>query len=371
MTNYRLYIAKHHDNYHIALSRQMVSRQTDCNEKVIRLALNTNDSLVGNIYVGQVVRVLPKLSCAFVDIGEHRTGILAFTDTLGKKHQGDKVLVQVTKDAIGDKGVKLSEYICLHSQHIVYKPLATSSLKLSQKLSKDQKTAIRQSLQPFITTQKLTGCFVVRTHSQSATDSQLIKQISTLHTLWQKIIATKQANYTKKIIKLHDELPPIFIDNLDKITHIISDDKILIDKLALHFCDIGYCHYTHATPLFDLAIIQNALVFARQKRFDIPQGGNIIIDKTEAMTVIDVNSQNAVHLSGFCVNKNAVAVIYDVLQLQNIGGIVVIDFIDMPKDKSDEFFDYIKAYFNDICDQIYTAPLGLILLTIPQKTVPL
>lgn len=324
----------------------------------IRVERHDSPSWVGNIYLGIVVRVLTESCMAFVDIGAPRTALLHFSDCVQPPRAGEKCLVQVIKEPLGDKGARVSMHITLVHADLIYKPTAQSALHISKKI---QDPIIRQSLSD--TLHPVAGTMIVRTHAQyNPNISQAAKQ---LHALWQQIIQQKQAHYRQKSPKLlHAQLslPLRFVrDYADKDTVIWTDCDAVLDVLTRFFAQ--YTMQKNGNLFQDFAIsslIQNA----QNRHITLPSGGHIVIDEVEAMTVIDVNAGTS--NSPTTTNREAVLAIAHAIRLKNISGIIVIDFIDMPKSAHPQIIKSLKsALQNDpMSTQVYTfSRLGLLEMT--------
>lgn len=327
----------------------------------------TAPSLVGNIYLGVVVRVLVESEVAFLDIGEQRTALLHFNDCQKKPVQGEKRLIQVIKDPIADKGARLSDTIRLVCQHLIYLPTQKSSINISKKINELQ---IREHLIGKLDG-KLQGGVIVRTSAKQCDDFD--EQINTLAGLWQQILDQKQANYAKKQPKLLYQAPPLFVrfvqDKADDGCQIVVKTDTIFEMLASQFKNINILKNNQLNDDF---AIENLIKNALSTKISLPSGGFLIIDEVEAMSVIDVNAGSSNNPQK--TNMEAVYAIANTIRLKNLSGIIVIDFIDMPKSAQASLIKQLNiATKNDTMTiKVYEfSQLGLLELTRERVYLPL
>lgn len=346
--------------------------------------VNSQKSLVGSIYVGTVVRVLAGLQAVFVDIGEARTAFLHKDDTLFFNdpiercfYQGEKVLVQVIKDPIGDKGARLSTDIALSSALLVYRPYAKDGVGVSQKI---KKTAQRDRLTDLLTKSKnqqgITGKIIARTHASKACQTKLHQDMDTLYACWQGVLANKTA--TKKPALLY-QLPSLAVQCVQKFAHqidiIITDNKTLFDKIqtiqSSQNLTAKIVLHTGDNALFGKSL-KDELKTIMSRKIPLKSGGCLIVDETEAMVVIDVNTgsfvgQKSLEQTAYDINIEAGGMIADIARLRNLGGIIVIDFIDMnSKVNKQAVVDCLKNAFKNDTAQVRILPMsefGLVQMT--------
>lgn len=327
----------------------------------------TTPSLVGNIYLGKVVRVLADSKMAFVDIGETRTALLHFNDCQKMPIQGTKHLVQVIKEPLGDKGARLSDTIRLNSQHLVYLPTQKNSLTISKKINDlNFRTQLINQLKG-----RLQGGVIVRTSAVECDNFD--NQINELNKIWQQILSQKQTHYAKKQPQLLYQALPLSVrfvqDRADKDCWIIATNDAIIEQLSKGINHKKILKNNNLNNNFAVeAIINNAL----NKKIPLPSGGFLIIDETEAMTVIDVNAGTSNTPSK--TNVEAVHAIAHAVRLKNLSGIIVIDFIDMPKSAQAGLINDLKlAIKNDKMKiKVYEfSRLGLLELTRERVFLPL
>jgi ribonuclease G len=310
--------------------------------------------LVGNIYVGRVARVLPGMQSAFVEIGLERAAFLHIADIWEHRqngheskpierilHEGQSLLVQVIKDPIGTKGARLSTQVSLAGRLLVYLP-QDSHIGISQRIEDEaERESLREKLQQLLP-EGLAGGFIIRTMAETATEKELENDIQYLTKLWSDI--------TGKSGTL--PLPSPIYQDLNLGQRVLRDmateetSRILVDSRETHQKMQEFAkqyttaildriiHYSGERPLFDLNGVEEEIERALARRVDLKSGGYLIIDQTEAMTTIDVNTGGFVGGRSFDdtifkTNLEAAQVIARQLRLRNLGGIIIIDFIDM------------------------------------------
>jgi len=323
--------------------------------------------IVGNIYLGRVVRVLPGMQSAFVDIGLERTAFLHVADIWSERNNGEapkpierilsegqKITVQVLKDPLGTKGARLSTQISIAGRLLVYLP-QDKHIGISQRIEDEtEREALRERLTRLVPADE-PGGFIVRTMAESASDEELATDIAYLRKLWSEIHS--QAGGASPPAKLYEDL------NLGQrvLRDLVSAEtsRILLDSrenyLKLKTFAAEYMprvlplldHYTGERPLFDLHGVEEEIEKALARRVDLKSGGYLIMDQTEAMTTIDVNTGGFVGARNFDdtifkTNLEAAQAIARQLRLRNLGGIIIIDFIDM---ESQEHRDSVLEEF--------------------------
>jgi len=273
--------------------------------------------LVGNIYKGKVVRVLPSMQAAFIDIGTGKNAFLHIRDTIISRsllspskqadtsleiekilHDGQLLQVQVIKDPVADKGARLTTDLSLASRNLVYKPLQ-EEISWSQKICEARKReALLQTVQQTQQTLAMAGGFIVRTAAESAKPSELKSDMRFLKLLTEKIkIVSKKLNAPGLV---HEELSlPLraLRDLVDEQTakvrldskHWCQRAKNFAQDFSLSIVD-DIEHHCGSEPLFSAHNIEQEIEFALAPRVSLQSGGDIIFEKTEAMTIVDVNS---------------------------------------------------------------------------------
>jgi len=312
---------------------------------------------VGNIYLGKVVRVLPGMQSAFIEIGLERAAFMHIADvrenraerTLGTPptpiekllFEGQSLMVQVIKDPLGSKGARLSTQISIAGRMLVYLP-HDPHIGISQKIgSEEDRQALRERVQALLPPDEKGG-FIVRTQAEGATDEELFADIEYLRKLWASV---QQAARSLPVTSLlHQDLTLAERVLRDMATP--ATGKILVDSrstcatlkawAATYTPSIAdkISHFSSERPLFDIANIEEEIIKALSRRVDLKSGGYLIIDQTEALTTVDVNTGGFVGGRNFDdtifkTNLEAAQAIARQLRLRNLGGIIILDFIDM------------------------------------------
>ncbi|MBU1213788.1 MAG: ribonuclease G [Gammaproteobacteria bacterium] len=310
--------------------------------------------LVGNVYVGKVKRVLPGMQSAFIDIGLERSAFLHVADIWENRINGDaakpiekvlfegqSVLAQVIKDPIGSKGARLSTQLSFAGRLLVYLP-QEAHIGVSQRIeNEEERETLRARLQQLLPPEH-GGGYIIRTMAEGSTDEEMRADVAYLDKLWDKL--QQQAKQLGAPALLYKELDI----SLRVLRDFVSPDssRILIDSRDTHqrmqafAADFSSAalgklsHYIGTRPLFDLYGIEDEIESALSKRVNLKSGGYLIIDQTEALTTIDVNTGGFVGGRNFDdtifkTNLEAAQVIARQLRLRNLGGIIICDFIDM------------------------------------------
>lgn len=320
----------------------------------------SNRGLVGNVYLGRVGRVLPGMQSAFIEIGLARAAFLHVADLwAGQKngekseqkpiekllHEGQTLVVQVIKDPIGSKGARLSTQISIAGRLLVYLP-GDQHIGISQRIEDEaEREHLREKVHELMPAGE-SGGFIVRTVAETATDEELNADIEYLIKLWRGI--TEKSKTAAPQSLLYQDLDLTLRVLRDLVTS--DTERIIVDSRETHAKLEDFAehytrkslnvleHYTGERPLFDLFGIEDELELALQRRVDLKSGGYVIIDQTEALTTVDVNTGGFV--SGrsfddtiFKTNLEATQIIARQLRLRNLGGIIIVDFIDMDNDE--------------------------------------
>ncbi|MCK2037094.1 Rne/Rng family ribonuclease [Microbacterium sp. SSW1-49] len=317
------------------------------------VARNQDASLIGNVYLGRVQNVLPSMEAAFVDIGRGRNAVLYSGEVdwdgveTGNQPRrielalkpGDRVLVQVTKDPVGHKGARLTSQISLPGRYLVYVP-GGSMNGISRKLPDNERARLKRILKEVLPE---SSGVIVRTAAEGATEDQLTRDVQRLTSQWEHI--QKQVENQQAPALLHAEP-----DLLVKIVRdVFNEDftKMLIQGEEAQRTIRAYLEsvapdllervdsYEDETDPFDAFRITEQIEKALDRKVWLPSGGSLVIDRTEAMTVVDVNTGKFVGSGGNLeetVTKNNLEAAEEIvrqLRLRDIGGIIVVDFIDM------------------------------------------
>ncbi|WP_319462411.1 Rne/Rng family ribonuclease [Micromonospora sp. RTP1Z1] len=314
---------------------------------------NSSGTMAGNVYLGKVQNVLPSMEAAFVDVGRGRNAVLyageVNWDTSGLEgrarsieqalRSGDSVLVQVTKDPIGHKGARLTSHIALSGRHLVYVPNGNAS-GISRKLSDTERKRLRDVLKKLVPDG---AGVIVRTAAEGASEDELARDVKRLQAQWEDIQA-KAAEGGAPVL-LYEE-PDLVIRvvrdlfNEDFRELVIEGEQSygMVESYLSHVSpDLVARLRRHAgtTDVFSEYRIDEQILKGLDRKVFLPSGGSLVIDRTEAMTVVDVNTGKYTGSGGNLEetvtrnNLEAAEEIVRQLRLRDIGGIVVIDFIDM------------------------------------------
>ena len=338
-----------------------------------------NRGHVGNLYLGKVVRVLPGMQAAFVDIGLERAAFLyagdiypdfldnpetdldepaeddeAASDDLPRAaprsghppiqdllREGQEILVQVAKDPIGTKGARLTTHITLPGRYMVFMP-TVDHVGISRRIEREKE---RRKLREFVEKNRPKGAgFIVRTVCEGKPTSALKQDIDYLTATWDRI--QKASRESRAPALLHADygiVLRVVRDSFnDDVERMVLDNKDVFDKVARFMADFmphlreRIQLYKGTEPIFDTFGIESEITRSMGRKVWLKSGGYLIIDATEALTAIDVNSGKFVGSSSLeettlAINLEAAAEIVHQLRLRNIGGIIVLDFIDMEK----------------------------------------
>ncbi len=324
------------------------------------VAESQGGSLIGNVYLGKVQNVLPSMEAAFVDIGRGRNAVLysgevdweaAETGNQPRRIElalksGDQVLVQVTKDPVGQKGARLTSQVSLPGRFLVYVPGGNMS-GISRKLPEGERQRLKQILKHALPED---AGVIVRTAAEGASEEQLIHDVERLKAQWESI-NEKVAN-GKAPMPLHSEpdllvkiIRDVFNEDFQKL--VISGDSAFT-TISEYLASVApelverLSAYNSQEDIFDFYRIGDQIVKALDRKVYLPSGGSLVIDRTEAMTVVDVNTGKFIGSGGNLeetVTKNNLEAAEELvrqLRLRDIGGIIVVDFIDMIQESNQE-----------------------------------
>ena len=310
--------------------------------------------MVGNIYIGKVARVLPGMQSAFVDIGLERAAFLHVADIWEQRQNGAELkpietiladgqplMVQVIKDPIGTKGARLSTQISIAGRLLVYLP-QDPHIGISQRIEDEtERQHLRDMLQHALPPDEKGG-FIIRTVAETATESELLADVHYLRKLWQDITARGSVSAPQTLLYQDLSLSQRVLRDMvhDNTVRIIIDSRENFSRLQAFAAEYmpnvlpRLEHYSGDRPLFDLFNAEEEIQKALGRRVELKSGGYLIIDQTEAMTTVDVNTGGFVGVRNFDdtifkTNLEAAQVIARQLRLRNLGGIIILDFIDM------------------------------------------
>ena len=309
--------------------------------------------LVGNIYKGKVCRVLPGMQAAFVDAGLQRAAFLHASDIQAEDadktgqitnlvSEGGEVIVQVVKDPLGTKGARLTTNISIPSRYMVFMP-NVGNVGVSQKIEdEDERIRLRDILTRFAEANSSGAGYIARTAAEGVSEEALHNDMRFLVRLWSSIQERAATAPPRELI--HEDLPLALRALRDLINPEV--EKVRIDsrstwEKAQQFAAkyiieqrSAIEYYPGERPIFDLYGVEDEIQKALERKVDLKSGGHLVIDQTEAMTTIDVNTgafvgHRNLEETIFKTNLEAAQAICRQLRLRNLGGIIIIDFIDM------------------------------------------
>ena len=310
-------------------------------------------SLIGNVYLGKIQNVLPSMEAAFVDIGRGRNAVLysgevdwelAETGNQPRRIElalksGDTVLVQVTKDPVGQKGARLTSQVSLPGRYLVYVPNGSMN-GISRKLPDSERARLKKILKEILPED---AGVIVRTAAEGATEEQLTLDVQRLQQQWEDI--SKKVEKGQAPVLLHSEpdllvkiVRDVFNEDFQKMVISGEDAREVIEEYLKSVApDLleRVSKYDGNKDIFDEYRVGEQIAKALERKVYLPSGGSLVIDRTEAMTVVDVNTGKFVGSGGNLeetVTKNNLEAAEEIvrqLRLRDIGGIIVVDFIDM------------------------------------------
>ena len=313
--------------------------------------------MAGNIYLGKVVRVLPGMQSAFIDIGLERAAFLHVADIWNARshdgpptppmpierllYDGQAITVQVIKDPIGTKGARLSTQISIAGRMLVYLP-QDSHIGISQRIENEaERDALRQKVMRLLQPEEKGG-FIIRTMAEDASDADLAMDVDYLRKTWATIsqqakvrpaptLMHQDLNLAQRVLRdfVTDDTASIQVDSRENFLMLQQFGSLYTPSVLARLV-----HYTGERPLFDLYGVEEEIERALGRRVDLKSGGYLVVDQTEAMTTIDVNTGSFVNGRNFDdtifkTNLEAAQAIARQLRLRNLGGIIILDFIDM------------------------------------------
>lgn len=322
--------------------------------------------MVGNVYNGRVSRVMPGMDAAFVDIGMAKAAFLHASDVgttqeregvVDGDHkpeglsisqlvtEGQAVMVQVAKDPLGTKGARLSTHISVPSRYLVLMP-AASNIGISTKIEDEQeRNRLKTCIEQLVAETGVRGGYIVRTAAEGVHEDALRRDLLFLHRLWENISQKSQDARPGSLIyadlplalrclrdMVNGEVRSVRFDSRETYQNAREFARELMPEMMARIE-----HYPGERPIFDLHGIEDEIQKALDRKVQLKSGGYLIIDQTEAMTTIDVNTGGFIghrnlEETTFKTNLEAAQAIARQLRLRNLGGIIIIDFIDMTQD---------------------------------------
>jgi ribonuclease G len=337
----------------------------------VHIERTENRGIVGNIYKGVVKRVMPGMQAAFVDIGHEKAAFLHLADIVTDKdegskqavegaklldkqqsqetditsvlHEGQKIIVQVIKDPISSKGARLTTHITIPSRYLVLMP-DTEHVGVSQRIDDQvERIRLKELLEDH---EELDNGFIVRTAAEGATEKELVRDALFLAKLWRGI--TEKSKQVKAPGVIHNDLGlelrimrDIFEDDVERVR---IDNEAALDRVQAFVKEFlpemlsRIELYQGERPIFDLYNVEEEIKRALERKVPLKSGGYLIIDQTEAMTTVDVNTGAFVGHKNleetiFRTNLEAATALARQLRLRNLGGIIIVDFIDMKEEE--------------------------------------
>jgi len=375
----------------------------------VQVERSSHRGLVGNIYKGVVRRVLPGMQAAFVDVGLERTAFLHAADIQSAEdedsqthegetdiearsgnhhdtrnvaallHEGQELLVQVIKDPLGSKGARLSTRITLPGRYLVYMPF-TPRIGVSSRIETPEERIRLKELLKSLLPEEVTGGFIIRTLAEGVEAEDFASDLRFLRRLWQNV--AEELARAKAPQLIHEDLNLA----LRVMRDVMSDNiqRVRIDSRETFEAARQFCrevipevterieHYAGDRPLFDLYNVEDEIERALQSRVNLKSGAYLVIDQTEALTTVDVNTGAFVGRRNqeetiLKTNLEAATAIARQLRLRNIGGMIIIDFIDMEDEEHKRRVQRTleKALSNDHsrCTIAQISALGLVEMT--------
>lgn len=323
---------------------------------------NNQKRLEGGIYLGKVADILPGMQAAFVDIGEKKNAFIHLKDLLPKIdvktgnpeeiinnsdikdviQKGTTLLIQVKRDSTNNKGARISTHISIPTRFLVFMP-DTNIVTISQKIEDEKE---KNRLLEIVRKNLPEGCgCIIRTSAEGKKEEDIITDIQQVEKLWKQIKSKakkENVNAPKMIFKSQGIIEKVLTDMMDQnVDRILVDNQTIYEKVSKIVLDNKIKVELSDTSVMEMYDIEKQLEKANSRRLWLKCGGYITIDKTEALTAIDVNSgkyigKDSFEKTVFTVNKAASIEIAKQLRLRDIDGIIIIDYIDMKEEKNKE-----------------------------------
>jgi len=356
--------------------------------------------IVGNIYKGKVVRILPGMQAAFVDIGIERTAFLHASDATRRYdgenndaaengdtppmttllRDGQEVVVQVLKDPLGSKGARLTTQLSIPARYLVYLP-GSDQVRISQKIEDpEDRQRLKDLVSRLAEEEDVPKGLIIRTQAETASDEELRLDVQFLKKVWGRVSTGIQESRAPALI--HEDTPLAMRTMRDLVRDNV--EKVRIDSRETYQKAVKFArelipevvdrieYYPGERPIFDLYSVEDEIQRALDRQVPLKSGGYLVIDQTEAMTTVDVNTGGFIGRKNleetlFKTNLEAAQSIARQLRLRNIGGIIIIDFIDMEQteNRRQVLRALEKALAKDRTTTFVTemSPLGLVEVT--------
>ncbi|MBR6906863.1 MAG: Rne/Rng family ribonuclease, partial [Selenomonadaceae bacterium] len=333
--------------------------------QAIEMERASHSHLVGNLYRGRVQNVLPGMQAAFVDIGREKNAFLYIGDGMPKEaqqavrqqkiHIGQTLPVQIVKDAIGTKGPRATTHLTLPGRNVVLMPTA-AYIGISRRIESEEERARLHGIAERICPKDMG--LIIRTVAAGKTEEALAADVRYLRRLWESIQARMKLGSAPSLLYRDADLAIRMVRDsfTEEIDEVIVDDRALYQRIVelVEYASPELADrvklYAERTPLFRKYHLEEELEKLGAREVELPSGGFIVIDKTEALTVIDVNTGRFVGKANLAdtvyhTNLEAAAEILKQLRLRDIGGIIVVDFIDMEQSgQKEELLAYMREH---------------------------
>lgn len=340
----------------------------DGSVSAIHFARDDSPKLVGNIYKGRVKNFLPGMQAAFVDIGRDKNVFLQFNGAQ-KFSAGQNVLLQIDKDEIGAKGARATLNISLAGRLVIFLP-RLGYVGVSNKIRGEERErlhAVAKKIRP-----KNSG-IIVRTAAEGCDEETLRDDFAQLQKLWEKILERYSKRKPPALLHNNNDLiEKILRDDFTDGTEFITDSKKIYRRLVELAPTEKIIFYDGEEKIFEAFGVAEEILKINQRELSLPSGGQIVIDKTEALTAIDVNTGKFIGDKNFDetilqTNLEAAELILNQLRLRSLGGIIIVDFIDMNGDAHKNFLmNFLReraALDRNKTKIVDMTPLGLVEIT--------
>jgi len=377
----------------------------------VLLERNQKSSLVGNIYIGRVEKILPGLQAAFIDIGLQRSAFMHVSDLCSQQkvlrleaeekssskeapelpsiskiiHEGQKIIVQVYKDAIGSKGARVTCNLSIPSRYLVLLPNETNVNALSIRITEDEERKRIIDILEKINNDESAHGIIARTNAEGCHEDDLERDLRFLHKLWDKVNTRINKGKFKELIYHEFNLPVKTVRDYitPEVRSVRTDSFDVYVKLKKFIKEFvpewkgELIHYKGIRPIFDFHSIDDEINRALSNFVPLKSGGNLVIDQNEALTTIDVNTGKFVGFKNqeetvFKTNLEAAQMIARQLRLRNLGGIIIADFIDMNEENhKNQVLTTLQNYVDKDPTRTYIhgiTQLGLIEITRKRTT---
>jgi ribonuclease G len=377
----------------------------------VLLERNRKSSIVGNIYIGRVEKVLPGLQAAFIDIGLSRSAFMHVTDVCSQQkvfrlegetvtdnvndlnypsiskmvHEGQKIIVQVYKDAIGSKGARVTCKLSIPSRFLVLLPNEAEVCTLSIRITdEEERQRLIDVLDGIRNNEKQHG-IIARTNAENCNEDDLLRDYKFLQKLWNKVAQRIKKGKFKQLVYQEFNLPVKTIrDFISSDVRTVRTDSfnvyVNLKKFIKEFVPLWkgeLIHYKGIRPIFDFHSIDDEINNGLRNFVSLKSGGNLVIDQNEAMTTIDVNTGKFVGFKNqeetvYRTNLEAAQMIARQLRLRNLGGIIIADFIDMDEEEhKTQVLSTLESYLSLDPTRTYVhgiTQLGLVEITRKRTT---